>query len=264
MPLNVFMRYAHLILILGLFVSAPDWLLAQGGPPFYTNDPGTPGNLNWEINFGYMPFFYNDHSVSHIPDVDINFGLGERIQLTYESAWLSVRNPSMKTKFGEGQSNPGVKWRFYDAGGDGLKLSIFPQLFLNNPNNAVRRGITPSAESLLLPVELSKALGGVDINVEVGYQLVRHGPNGFLTGLIVGHDFTGKLEGDLEFYNQGPFHFADNQPTIGLGGRYKIHRPVILLFMAGRSLESTTSEQSYFVGYFGLQFLLPPKSYDSN
>jgi hypothetical protein len=35
---------------------------AQGGPPFYTNDPGTPGNLNWEINLSYMPFFYS-HSV---------------------------------------------------------------------------------------------------------------------------------------------------------------------------------------------------------
>lgn len=31
---------------------------AQGGPPYYTNDPCTPGNLNWEIDVGYMPFFY--------------------------------------------------------------------------------------------------------------------------------------------------------------------------------------------------------------
>ncbi|MFZ3262855.1 MAG: hypothetical protein WA172_02550, partial [Terriglobales bacterium] len=47
---------------------------AQGGPPYYTNDPGTPGRFNWEINFGYMPFFYSHQSVSHTPDVDINFG----------------------------------------------------------------------------------------------------------------------------------------------------------------------------------------------
>lgn len=264
MPLNVLVRYAHLILIPGLLVLAPGRLLAQGGPPFYTNDPGTPGNLNWEINLGYMPFFYSNQSVSHIPDVDINFGVGERVQLTYESAWLGVQNPSVRAKFGEGQSNPGVKWRFYDAGGDGLKLSIFPQLFLNNPNNAVRRGVTPASESLLLPVELSKRLGPVDVNFEGGYQLVRHGANGFLTGLVIGHDFTKKFEGDLEFYNQGPFHFADNQPTLGLGGRCRVHKPVIVLFMAGRSLESATSQRSYFIGYFGLQFLLPPKSYDSN
>jgi hypothetical protein len=236
----------------------------QGGPPFYTNDPGTPGNLNWEINLGYMPFFYGNQSVSHVPDVDINFGLGDRIQLTYESAWLRVQNPSTKTQFGQGQSNPGVKWRFYDAGGEGLKISVFPQFFLNNPNNNVSRGVTPVAQSFLLPVEFSKGFGPVAVDFEAGYQLVHRGSNGFLTGLVIGHDFTKKLEGDVEFYNQGPFHLSSDQPTIGVGARYKIHKPVIVLLMAGRSLESTTSNQSYFVGYFGLQFLLPPKSYDSN
>jgi len=34
--------------------------------------------------------------------------------------------------------------------------------------------------------------------------------------------------------------------------------------MAGRSLEPTRSNQSYFVGYFGIQLLLPPKSYKSD
>src|ERR1700734_1906000 len=53
---------------------------AQGGPPYYTNDPGTPGNLQWEINLAYMPFLFPNSSISHTPDVDINFGLGERIQ----------------------------------------------------------------------------------------------------------------------------------------------------------------------------------------
>jgi hypothetical protein len=46
-----------------------------------------------------------------------------------------------------------------------------------------------------------------------------------------------------------------------LGARYKLHSPVILLLMAGRSLEPAHNNQSYFVGYFGVQFLLPPRSY---
>jgi len=44
-----------------------------------------------------------------------------------------------------------------------------------------------------------------------------------------------------------------------LGARYKIHPSLILLLMAGRSLESDSPNQSYFVGYFGLQFLLSSK-----
>src|SRR5208282_5380718 len=202
--------------------------------------------------------------VSHTPDVDINFGVGDRVQLTYENAWLRVQQPSTATKFGLGQSNLGVKWRFYDAGEDGLSVSVFPQLFLNNPNDAVRRGITPRSDAFVLPLELSKKVGPVDLNCEVGYQFVHKGPDGWLTGLVLGHDFTPKLELDMELYSQGTFHPADNQPTIGLGARYKIHRPAILLLMAGRSLEPTRSNQSYFVGYFGIQFLLPPKSYKSD
>jgi hypothetical protein len=236
--------------------------LAQGGPPYYTNDPGTPGHLNWEINLGYMPFLYSDQSVSHTPDVDINFGVGDRIQLTYENAWLRVHNPSSRTEFGLGQSNPGVKWRFYDAGESGLAVSVFPQFFLNNPNDAVRRGITPATNSFLLPFEFSKKFGPVDVNYEIGYQGVHKGPDGWLTGLVVGHEFTRKFEMDVEFYSQGTFHPSEYQPTIDFGARYKLHSPVILLVMAGRSLEPARSNQSYFLGYFGMQFLLPPKSYN--
>jgi hypothetical protein len=247
-----------LSLIAVLFFAAAS-ALAQGGPPYYTNDPGTPGNLNWEINLGYMPFLFTDHSVSHTPDVDINFGVGDRIQLTYENAWLRVKNPSSTAEFGLGQSNPGVKWRFYDAGESGLAISTFPQFFLNNPNDAVRRGITPATDSFLLPVEFSKKIGPVDVNWEVGYQFVHKGPDGWLSGLVVGHDFSPKLEMDAEFYSQGAFHPSSNQPTLELGARYKIHPSLILLLMAGRSLESDSPNQSYFVGYFGLQFLLSSK-----
>lgn len=238
--------------------------LAQGGPPYYTNDPGTPGNHNWEINFGYMPFFYSNRSVSHTPDVDINFGVGDRIQLTYENAWLRVQNPFSKTEYGLGQSNPGVKWRFYDAGEGHLAISTFPQLFLNNPNDAVRRGITSASEVFLLPLEFTKKVGPVNVDYEIGYQFVHEGSNGWLTGLVVGHDFTSKLEGDVEFYNTGTFHPSENQPTFDFGGRYKLHNPIILLFMAGRGLLAARSNQPYFIGYFGIQLLLPPKSYPAD
>lgn len=247
-------------LLLVIFLLSSACAFAQGGPPYYTNDPGTPGNLDWEINLGYMPFLYGDQSVTHSPDVDINFGVGDRIQLTYENAWLRVQSPSSSSaKFGLGQSNPGVKWRFFDHGESGLNISTFPQFFLNNPDDAVRRGITSASQSFLLPIEFSRKLGPVDVNYEAGYLFVHKGPNGWLNGLVVGHDFTEKLEMDMELYNQGTFRPSANQPTIDFGGRYKIRPSLIFLFMAGRSLEAARSNQSYFVGYFGVQFLLGRK-----
>ncbi len=256
-------RIPLLTFLAALLLCASSPAFAQGGPPYYTNDPGTPGDLNWEINIGYMPFLYSNQSVSHVPDVDINFGVGERIQLTYENAWLRVHNPSSPTAYGVGQSNPGVKWRFYDAGESGLSVSVFPQLFLNNPNDAVHRRITPASDTFLLPFEFTRKFGPVDVDYELGYQFVHKGPDGWITGLVIGHDFTPKLEGDMELYAQGTFHPTQNQPTIDFGARYKLRPSLILLLMAGRSLEPTRSNQSYFLGYFGMQFLLSSKRHKS-
>ena len=65
--------------LIWLFLFLCPSAFAQGGTPYYTNDPGTPGNLQWEINLGYMPFLYPDRSIAHTADVDINFGLGDQI-----------------------------------------------------------------------------------------------------------------------------------------------------------------------------------------
>jgi hypothetical protein len=254
-----------ILLLLSIFcflLVLPSVALAQGGPPFYTTDPGTPGNLNWEINFGYMPFLYNGNSITHTPDVDINFGVGDRIQLTYENAWLRVWNQGAPAKYGMGQDNVGVKWRFYDSGEDGMQFSIFPQGFINNPNHAAQRGITPPGSSFLFPVEFTKKIGPIDLNLETGYNVVHLGPNGWFTGMVLGHEFTKKLELDTELFTTGTFHPAFAQPVFDVGGRYKVHRPFIFLWMAGRSVEPGASNQPYFVGYFGVQVLLPLKSYD--
>jgi hypothetical protein len=264
-PRNFPFAILPFLAVLFFLFFAPGAAFAQGGPPYYTNDPGTPGPFNWEINLGYMPFNYTDQSVAHVPDVDINFGIGDRIQLTYESAWLRVRPPnSSATKFGMNQSNPGVKWRFWDHGEGSLGISIFPQFFLNNPNDAVRRGVTPASSSFLMPVEFTKKIGPVDINWEVGYQFFHKGPNGWITGLVVGKDITKKLELDAEFYSAGTFNPGYAQPTLDFGARYKLHKPFILLLMAGRGLESATSTQPYFIGYFGIQILMPSRAYPTD
>jgi hypothetical protein len=41
---------ALLLCLSVLALYTPDSAHAQAGPPFLSNDPGTPGNGNWEIN----------------------------------------------------------------------------------------------------------------------------------------------------------------------------------------------------------------------
>ena len=87
---------------------------AQGGPPFITDDPGTPGNRHWEINLGWTGFHNPGASSYQLPDIDINYGLGDRIQLKYELPLAAVTDENNTTRAGLGESFPGVKFRFYE------------------------------------------------------------------------------------------------------------------------------------------------------
>jgi len=99
--------------------------LGQGGPPFRTDDPDTPGNKHWEINFGWVGDRNPGAGAYQVPDIDINYGLGDRIQLKYEIP-LAIEEtlPQPATPFapatpgqvigGLGESQPGIKWRFYE------------------------------------------------------------------------------------------------------------------------------------------------------
>ena len=56
---------------------------AQGGPPFLTDDPGTPGNRNWEINLGLIGDCNLSEGAYSIPEIGINYGIGDRSKLTW-------------------------------------------------------------------------------------------------------------------------------------------------------------------------------------
>ena len=125
------MRNSLLVFILcvpGFVLCSPLIAQAQGGPPFLTNDPGTPGNANWEINIGSMQTIERGVSSYQVPQLDINFGAGDRVQLTCEVPYIiqSVQGQPLQT----GWSNAflGAKWRFLDHGDGKLQISTFPQL----------------------------------------------------------------------------------------------------------------------------------------
>ena len=73
---------------IALLLGCTAQVLAQGGPPLLTDDPGTPGNRNWEINIASTHFRSPGEREIEAPLLDINYGLGDRIQLKYEVPYL--------------------------------------------------------------------------------------------------------------------------------------------------------------------------------
>jgi hypothetical protein len=254
MPLKITASPALCVIAVGLI--SPGVVRAQAGPPFLTNDPGTPGNANWEINVASMQTIARGVSSYQVPQIDLNFGLGDRIQLTYEVPYVLQTNGEQPVRSGWGNGYPGVKWRFLDEGEGGWQMSTFPQVETAASQLARQKGIAEAGPRYLLPLEVTKKVGPLDLDFEAGYYVAGHGPKERILGLVAGRSVTERLELDAEIYDDRANDALPHSTTLDLGGRYKLHPGVIALFMAGRSLIGFSDGQPQFIGYLGVQILL--------
>jgi hypothetical protein len=251
---------------------------AQGGPPFITDDPGTPGNQHWEINFGWIADHNPGNAYYETPDIDMNYGWGDRIQLKYELPMAVATDQNNTTRAGLGESLLGVKWRPYEHHKAGepksddnmdFSLGTYPQVSINNPTSAVRRGIAENGPQYYLPVEFTAQVGPIGFDGEVGRWIGNQNvPSRWGRGLIAGHEFNDRLElygeiYDLQDANQIGSVPKQRELTLDLGGRQMLDRAghLRLLFMGGRAIQAVTRQNSEpsWIAYVGVQLLLGPK-----
>jgi len=252
---------------------------AQGGPPFITDDPGTPGNHHWEVNLGWIADHNPAHANYQLPDIDMNYGWGDRIQLKYELPLAAATDANNNTCAGLGESLLGIKWRPYEHHRAGkpksdenldFSLGTYPQVSINNPTSAVRRGIVEPGPQYYLPVQATAKLGPIGLNGELGRWIGnRNVPSRWGRGLIAGHEFSERLELYGEIYDLQDANRIDSAPkqrqlTLDLGGRQTLNRRghLRLLFMGGRGFQAVTRQNSEpnWIAYLGVQILLGPKS----
>jgi hypothetical protein len=55
--------------------------MVVGSPPMVSDDTGTPGNGNWEINVVLAGDISKDSHAFELPLMDVNYGIGDRLQL---------------------------------------------------------------------------------------------------------------------------------------------------------------------------------------
>ena len=271
------MRRFHYIPMLLLAVGAA-MARAQGGPPFITDDPGTPGNRHWEINFGWIGNHNPGQSYYEIPDADMNYGWGDRIQLKYELPLAAGTDTSGGTGFGLGESLLGIKWRYFEYHKPGApkseanllySLGTYPQASINNPTSSARRGIVEPGPQYYLPIEATAQFGPLALNGEVGRWIGnKHQPSQWGRGLIAGHEFNDRTELYAEIYDLQDANRVDNIPkqrelTLDFGGRQTLDRNghLRLLFMGGRAIQDVTRSngEPSWIAYLGIQLLLGPK-----
>jgi hypothetical protein len=227
---------------------------AQGGPPMRTDDPGTPGNGNAEINIALGSERSAGERFFETPILDMNYGVGERIQLNFQIAYELHGVDASRTQTGLSNSSAAVKWRFFESKSLDLQISTYPRLDFNNPTASARRGIADRGVRFLMPIEVTKRFGPLDANVEGGYAVKQYGTNEYTAGFVLGREVTKKWEVMGEWYSTGTVDGVDRDMTLGGGTRYRLGQHVLLLLMAARGAGRSGPDQPHFVGYAGLQF----------
>ncbi len=230
-------------------------LLAQGGPPLITDDPDTPGPRHWEINLSYFRQRTPGESLSEEPRIDLNYGVGRRIQLKLEAPWLSRREDGLTTVHGAGNTVAGVKYRFWGEEGRRIAWSVYPQYEFNTAHSSVEKGLVEQGHALFLPTEMTVELAHVELNVEVGRHFASGGRRQWLYGVateasLVRHlELLGEVHGEKE-------DGATSELIVNGGGRFKATPRLTLMLAAGHAFHGPEDRPRLLV-YAGLQLNLP-------
>ena len=94
-----------------LFAAVARVAFGQGGPPMITDDPGTPGNRKWENNFAIIFEHRPSETSIDVPEIDLNYGVGDHIQLTLQNAPVLLKRSGHGLIGGLNSTEAAVKWQ---------------------------------------------------------------------------------------------------------------------------------------------------------
>ncbi len=217
-----------------------------------TDDPGTPGDGHWEMNVALTTERRPGERVTGMPLVDLNYGIGDRLQLKYEAAWRRLDDGTDRH---DGLSNSlvGVKWRFYDAGEKAWSASMYPQLEFNNPgSHADDRGLAEHGTGFELPFQVMKDFGGFEFNADLGC-VWHHGGHEWFGGVVLGREISHGVGVAAELHGESDGHFHGAALTVNVGVRIGLSEKCTLLASVGRELRQGGEPRATLIAYLGLQ-----------
>jgi len=220
-----------------------------------TDDPGTPGDKKWEINLAFAFEHRPGETAADFPAIDLNYGIGEHIQLTLQTAPVVLKRKGHGLIGGLGGTEAAVKWRFLDqqTNGDGFDMSMFPRVIFNVVSSSPRRGLSQEGTRFQIPMQMSKAFGRWHANVEFGPHVGSVGPGEWLYGVVAGLDASRRTLLMAELNGTSRMNFTRDTLTVNVGVHHEFSETRILIVSLGREIRSP--EPLATIGYCGVQLL---------
>jgi hypothetical protein len=235
-----------------------------------TDDPGTPGPNHWEINVAWAdqrnqgeggaglpgPYIAGT-TLTQLPVIDANYGVGDRIQLNYHSSYNILKETGSATVSNIADTQLAVKWRYYDEGEHGLQLSIYPRYTFLTPGSRKVDwlGLSQTTSTFLMPFEAVKDLGWASIDVDVGYTFsAEKAARGYTGGVCLGREIVKGWELDAEIHGLTDAKAGKDEWTANLGSRIDLSEHATILLAIGTDLSDDIGPKISLLTYTGMQF----------
>lgn len=222
------------------------------GPPLETDDPDTPGPKRWEINLA-SPFATRDDAWLFQPLLDINYGVGERVQLKLKPRLVVLDEPRQAVEAGAGNIQLGVKWRYLDQARAGVSVSVYPQADFNPPGDSANRGLVSEGSQFFLPFQVQRTFDHTKVYAEAGYNWREEQTDEWLLGLAVEHPLCDSFRFVGELRSVAAGDFGEYEFFFNAGFKWSFHEHVTLLGSAGRTLYESRGDGPAVFSYLGLQ-----------
>ena len=219
-----------------------------------TDDPGTPGNGKWENNFAIIFERRPNETSIDVPEIDLNYGVGEHIQLTLQNAPVLLKRSGHGLIGGLGSTEAAVKWRFLDEATSGFDISMFPRVIFNVAPSLVHRGLAEDGTRFQIPFQAAKAFGRLHVDAEFGPRASTVGRSEWLSGIVCGFDVAKPTMLMAELHDESRMNFSRDVLTLNVGLRHEFTENYILILSMGHELRSP-DQPTALIGYFGMQFV---------
>jgi hypothetical protein len=220
-----------------------------------TDDPGTPGDRKWEINLAVAFEHRPNETAYDIPAIDLNYGVGEHIQLTLQTAPVILKRSEHGAIGGLGGSEAALKWRFLDQETSGFDMSMFPRVIFNVAQSSVRRGLADDGTRFQIPFQIARKFGPWHADAEFGPLASSVGRSEWLYGIVGGYDLAKATTLMAELHGTSRMNFTRDVLTVNVGLRHEFSETRILIASLGHQLRTPEDEPLTLIGYCGVQLL---------
>jgi hypothetical protein len=218
-----------------------------------TDDPGTPGNGHLENNFAATVEAGEHEQLWQLPMIDLNYGVGEHIQLNFETSLNVLKRDNHGPIGGLGSASVAVKWRFADQENFGVAMSTYPRIEWNPVHSSVRRGLVDDGTRTLLPLQIARQFDRFDLDGEIGSLLSSVGRSEWIYGIVGGTGVTSTSYVMAELHGSSRANFDRDRLIVNIGLRQKLSSHLNLITSVGTDLRSPAGDRSPFISYLGAQ-----------